>query len=266
MNKLYQEWEALSARIKSLVSFLNTSKDITTNAYNPMKNIGNHAMECFNHVIEFNKVSGSSLPENALEALNKFISENELCFQNLNNNEIIVSGLVRLGLLESELSYLLNNREMRIRKTVEIAFAHLQSLIIVDASVQKIWEEGWSAGETTLERLGETHLLLHKIWSFKCYSKKERTDLLLNSVDGHVLTEWKKVENQNSLEGLIDKAQKQISRYKSETLSYLELSNYYYLIMVSKGHLKIRNPERSIDKEVYRIINIVCNPEPPSKS
>ena len=45
---------------------------------------------------------------------------------------------------------------MFIRKTVEIAFQHLQRLLIVDDNIKKLWK---NKKEPDLEKLGGTHLL-----------------------------------------------------------------------------------------------------------
>lgn len=133
-----------------------------------------------------------------------------------------------------------------------------------------------SKRELVFEKLGGTHLLLHRIWAFKIDAAGERTDLVLaeriaqdnilyQSVDGLVLTEWKRVENQSDLESRIQAAKTQAKKYSQSSLVNIELSNHRYLVMVSEDYLDIPNDEMVDGNITYRVINIAYKPSTPSK-
>jgi len=182
----------------------------------------------------------------------------------------------KLLYLEADITYLLTDKQENIRKSVEVAFAHLNRLIVADETVRNKWQKMWNENERedSFESLGGVHLLGHKIWAFKAYSEKERTDLILKqpinpqdplyrSADGLVLTEWKKVTAQKEIITKIEKAKLQAVKYKSGSLAPLELAHYCYLVMVSQNELEIKEKTFVYEDATFRVINIVCFPKTP---
>lgn len=172
----------------------------------------------------------------------------------------------------------MSDPQAHIRKTVEIAFAHLQRTIVVDKQKRTQWndseKEKEKLKETDYEKLGDIHLLSHKIWAFKINAAGERTDLVLSepikpedvlyqSVEGLVLTEWKVVREDNS-QTIISNALEQAQRYRTGSLYSLMLHNYCYLVLVSETDFKIEKDTIIKDNVTFRIIKIITNPESPS--
>lgn len=180
-----------------------------------------------------------------------------------------------MGSLKSNITYHLSNMQEKIRKSVEIAFGHLQRQLVADSSIRETWSR--CKHETDFEKLGGSHLLSHKLWGFKIDAVGERTDLVLSekiedddplykSVDGLVLTEWKVVRDSADYRSQIENAKKQVKRYSSGALGAVELSNYYYLVLVSQDYLKIDNNCIQEAENTYRIVNIAYAPSSPSRS
>ena len=280
MVRFCQEWNLISDEIKSLLNvstFLySTFKVNSSDEYNAMSSIGECSADIIDHVSKFKVNFEPILPESALQCLMAFFAKNNRVIPNQVpelTRKFINTRLVRLAVLEANLSYCLNDTQTQIHKTVEIAFSHLQRQLIADTFVNQSWcREGNK--EIDFEKLGSAHLLLHKIWAFKVDAKGERTDLILSepikkddplyqSVDGLVLTEWKVVDKSSELDKQIHRAKKQVDRYAGGSLGTLELSTCRYLIMVSKEFLKTENiVENGI---TYRVINIAYSPSIPSR-
>lgn len=281
LNQMITEWKAVSSRIESLMDagrfYYSALQVNSSDPYKASKKfITPEAKKIFSLIKSFQTDYAPIIPIEAKSCLDEFIREHASVFGKRAQQDDAKFFLVALSTLEAETSYLLNNTQQHIKKSVEIAFAHLQRQIVADVSVRKIWSVS-SNKETDYEKLGGSHFLLHKIWAFKAHSSGERTDLvlsepirsddlLLQSVDGLVLTEWKTVNSAQELDQKIAAAKNQAKRYACGSLSALELSNYCYLVMVSKDHLSLPRKEIEEDQVVYRVINIAYSPSAPSKS
>lgn len=184
-----------------------------------------------------------------------------------------------LAAMKSELDYLLADQDAVTLAVVERAFEHLQRTIVVDEDQRQRWCSGFSAKEPECERLGATHLLWHGIWAFKVNASGERTDLVLGASIGKpfterardsgsrlVLTEWKLVRSQSRLQAAIKRAMIQLQRYSQGSLAGIELRSARYVIIVSGDRHLEMPPDKTIDGILYRLVNIVTSPEPPSKS
>lgn len=258
--------------------------------------IADQICKCFESLSEFENKLKSSMPEEILSRLEPFNNKDAPNLKDkLKPNppstiglvkEAIPTALVALELLESELSYLLADTKVHVRKTVEVAFAHLQRHIVANKGVEI--QTGWTItkNESQLERLAGVHFLLHKIWACKINAQGERTDLVLpekavdsdqlnNNAMGIILTEWKKIaqgskeenEEVNFQHSLVKGAKTQMDLYGGGSLYALELYNYRYIVLVSEKYLNVTqgeytDPEKDI---IYRIVNIACDPETPSK-
>jgi len=223
----YQEWQALSARIKGLLdagtffygALQHSSSDDTGVR---TKILLANAKNIFTSLKDYREKYQSALPEEALESLEKFLLDTQDF--NFNPESILVRGHVQFALtslaaFQSEFSYIIADTQAVALRITERAFVHLQRSIIADDEMKKKWLHAFEH-ETKCEKLGALHLLLHGIWAFKAYAEKGRTDLILNeplsdtsiiekSSTALVLTEWKVVRNSNELYAKIDEAYEQ---------------------------------------------------------
>lgn len=183
-----------------------------------------------------------------------------------------------LAAMKSELDYLLADQEAITVAAVERAFEHLQRTIVVDDDQRKRWHAGFLYKETRCEKLGATHLLWHGIWAFKVNADGERTDLVLEtpieelfaervraSGSRLVLTEWKLVRHQSHLKAAIKQAMTQLKLYSQGSLAGIELHSVRYTVVVSNDPLHMPL-NQTIDGVLYRFVNLVTAPPPPSKS
>lgn len=288
INSYTVSWKNISIRINALLSASNTlfnALKIENTDNNANSHLYKEFVKVYEEIQKFISNFKESLPEHIANTLNNFIKYNHEKFEfnlspsmrkaNLNEVKPII---ILLASLEAEVSFFINDTQAHIIKSVEVAFAHLQRLLIVDKTYQAKWQE--CRNEPEFEKLGGVHLLLHKIWAFKVDGGNERTDLalstpiqesdpLLNSVDGLVLTEWKKHDlkkHKNDYSALITEAKKQALLYTFGSLYALELSNYCYLVIVSEKSLNIPLEACTFSENniKFRVINIAYNPNIPS--
>jgi hypothetical protein len=188
----------------------------------------------------------------------------------------IRAGAIFIGGLESEVSFLLTDRQEVLRARSERGFLHLQRLLAVDRDIRAKWIAGYKRGETACEGLGAVHLLLHGIYAFKVDAKGARTDLVFNepvdplsdpkAVEGLVLTEWKLADAKNAIARFTE-ARKQTEIYGRDPLAANELRAYRYLVAVSLKDLpaEVIPDDLMVQSVTYRHINIAIEPEAPSK-
>jgi hypothetical protein len=181
-------------------------------------------------------------------------------------------GLVLLSALEAEVSYLLSDTQELLRSRSELAFMHLQRLVVVDDDVRKKWGAAFESGELRCEQLGGVHLLWHGIWAFKVDASGARTDLVFSeplgsttprAALGLVLTEWKTAEAHNAAQRF-DEARRQADLYTRGPLASTELTAYRYAIVVSREEVEV--PEDIYtDGTIYRHVNVAVAPQRPSR-
>jgi hypothetical protein len=182
-------------------------------------------------------------------------------------------GLVLLSALEAEVSYLLSDTQELLRSRSELAFTHLQRLLVVDDDVRKKWWMALEAGELRCEQLGSAHLLWHGIWAFKINAAGARTDLVFpepldvsmsRSALGLVLTEWK-VADAKSAAQQFGIARDQGNLYARGPLASTELRAYRYAVVVSQEGVEVPYDVR-VGSTVWRHINIAVAPQRPSRA
>jgi len=182
-----------------------------------------------------------------------------------------------LAAMKSELDYLLADQDAATVAAIERAFEHLQRTIVVDHEQRKRWHMALGK-ETQCEKIGAIHLLWHGIWAFKISAAGERTDLVLGIPIGEaiaerirasgsrlVLTEWKLVRQANRLSAAIKQAITQLRLYSQGSLGGIELRTARYVVVVSASRLTMPS-DYAIDSVLYRFVNIVTAPQPPSVS
>jgi|SRR5579863_9587178 len=184
---------------------------------------------------------------------------------------VIVMSLMLLG---GEITYGMNDHAEQIKSTAQLAFRHLQQLIVVDGDARAKWLTAFeSVGETGCEKLGGVHLLWHGIQAFKAHGDGGRTDLVFSEplvledksgVRGLVLTEWKKGDRSNASRKFSE-AKRQAQNYSSGVLGGVELRNYRFLVLVSEKAVSV--PSDEVEGGVtFRHINIAVDPDSPSKA
>jgi len=77
----------------------------------------------------------------------------------------VQASVVLLASLRAELDHLLADHDEIIRSHVTRGFRHLQRSLIVDDDLRAKWLAAFEKGETSCERMGGVHLLLHGIWA-----------------------------------------------------------------------------------------------------
>ena len=80
-----------------------------------------------------------------------------------------------------------------------------------------------------------------------------------------VLTEWKLLRVGSNPEKILKKARRQALHYATGSLASIELADYRYIILVSKGRVELA-PEHIEDGIIYRHVAIATEPETPSKT
>jgi hypothetical protein len=94
------------------------------------------------------------------------------------------------------------------------------------------WKKAFNKGEVVCERLGSVHLLSHGIYVFKVDAIGARTDLVYNepppdtllvqAVEGMVLTEWKIANDAKDAIDAVRDARRQADLYGQGALAGLE--------------------------------------------
>ena len=214
------EWRAISARIEGLVGagtfFLRTQDSDT---YSVSVDLIENARRTVLQLFSFRDAYLEVLPSKAQKHLKDFLDSYENRFRVLQSELVsqrpygfsgVTAAITPLESVRVEFDHLLSDIDELVRSLAVRAFLHLQRSIVADAAIRERWIEAHVAGETTCEKLGACHLLLHGIWAFKAVGAGEQTDLVMNeplilnddirrASHGLVLTEWKIVKPWSSL-------------------------------------------------------------------
>lgn len=277
------DWQAIQSRINGLIDagsfFYRALQGTSADDRSVRKKVLlDGSRKIFDDLNIFMSNYESIIPPAAYDSLNRFLNNGDIKGLNFDPPQNQIRGTVQFALTSlaafcSEFTYLISDTQVIVRRVTERAFIHLQRSIIVDEAVRAKWIDAFNKNERDCEQLGAVHLLGHGVWAFKAKEGGE-TDLVLNeplppfsviesAADALVLTEWKLVKNKEELDSNIQAAKKQTEIYSPGVLGGIELANYRYLIMLSKGMMKM--PDNRIEGAItYRHINIAVNPEYPS--
>ncbi len=263
-------WKSISERIKSLIkaSELHASF-LKVNSASPYGADAALQKQCEGIVQEvevFKRQFEPYLPTTAIEAIARFSSDGGAHINQNNKGDagLLRSSIVKLAGFESELTYCLDSSAERVRSTSELAFAHLQRLIAVDAAFRTKWLDAFLAHETHCEKLGGVHLLWHGIWAFKVDATGGKTDLVYQEAPrlsevpaalGMVLTEWKLARRSEEIEGAFADARMQADLYAGGVLAGLELTSHRYLVVVSEKASKIPPDFEGIWRDIQAYID-----------
>lgn len=288
------QWKALSSRIRGLMQAGQLHAQYlavqSSDTYNRGRRLHEQSQRVLSALRSFRDSFHQSLPPVALAAIHDFMERSGALITNTPSapnaqQECVWAALVSLAAFETEMSFILSDVQESIRARSERAFSHLQRSIVVDIEFRKKWQKAFDDRETACEKLGAVHLLLHGIWAFKVDATGARTDLvyqepaddLINNIqryaDGIVLTEWKKVspeglsgqQFEEALEKALEKARGQARLYAQGALAGMELTNYRYIVVVSRDEVKVPG-DLSEGGVVYRHINVSVAPRTPSRA
>lgn len=269
-------WQSISARIHGLekaatlhASFLAANPK---SIYGADKALQSQCEGVLSALKDFRSAYHAALPSPAVAAIERFLDDGgKQIEQNGSGDAALVRTIiVKVVAMESEVSFGLYSPTERLRSAAELAFIHLQRLIVADPEHRKKWQEAYAAGELTCEGLGAVHLLWHGIWAFKTDAAGAKTDLIYQeplqatnaaSVAGLVLTEWKKAKANSAAK--FQEAKRQAELYSSGVLAGIELASHRYLIVVTEKETAIP-PDVVEQGIIYRHINICVNPRTPS--
>lgn len=192
--------------------------------------------------------------------------------------KVTIAWMLLLASIKGNIDWLLADSEAAWRSTTERAFEHLQRTIVVDPDAMQRWKDAFDDNEPACERLGAIHLLWHGIWGFKVHAEGERTDLVLGELidaatieraaragTALVLTEWKRVTGQLSVDAAKNDIERQVRRYRRGSLSGVELKRTCYGVLVSQKYLSLSAlSERALPDFTLRFVNVVVDPDTPS--
>lgn len=183
-----------------------------------------------------------------------------------------------LAIIHGEINYLLADPSFTAVNVTERAFRHLQWMIASDAEVSAKWQSAFAKGETTCERLGATHLLLHGIWAYKAHSATARTDLVMaepvedrpeirRAARALVLTEWKRARPSTASEirRAASDGKRQASVYAGELLAGFDLRAVRYVIIVTEDRARPPDDD-AVGDTIYRYLNVAVAPSSPHDS
>ncbi|MDW9805263.1 hypothetical protein GOA91_20490 [Sinorhizobium meliloti] len=240
--------------------------------YGADKSLQRHCEQILSSVERLQNTFRSLLPPEASDAIDKFMGD---AGQQIRNNGAGDAGLVRtiivkLVAFEAEMTYWLDSPMEKVRAASELAFMHLQRLIVADEEYRKKWQSAFSSHETHCEKLGATHLLWHGIWAFKVDSVGGKTDLVYQEplragatpvALGVVLTEWKRADEDPA--DRFQEAFRQAEAYSSGVLAGVELASHRYLVVVTRRQFP-PPADIVVGQVTYRHINIAVDPYSPS--
>jgi hypothetical protein len=277
------DWKAIASRIKGLIQagelharFLGIR---SSDSYARARQLRHQCERILSAIETYCDTHKASLPTTVLTAMEAFKEANSGLIRDTSGtadlqDERVWAALVLLGGFETEISFLISDREEVVRARSERAFAHLQRSIVADPEFGEKWQSALDQGEVQCERLGGAHLLLHGIYAFKINAEGERTDLVFQDVvgeladeqryaDGLVLTEWKVAASDLEAAKQFEAARMQAGRYERGALGGSELAGYRYLVVVSSEN--VRTPaDIVLGNVLYRHINIAVRPRTPS--
>ncbi|TBC25600.1 hypothetical protein ELH33_33025 (plasmid) [Rhizobium ruizarguesonis] len=267
----YEQWTALSARIKGFVS----SVELLTRQPNLLEGSAKDVLlETARQIIATINEIATAADSGQLGRILAHFAMPPIPPNGTIMGSIVVQAAIQLNSLVSEVDFLLENREEPIRLATERALRHLQWQIAADRDVQTKWSNAFTEGEVACERLGATHLLWHGICSFKAKSDGAATDLVLgepissdivHAAQGLVLTEWKKVPDALEAPRLAERARHQATSYSKGLLATTELRSFRYIILVSTRQISPID-DVVVQGVTYRHVNIACDPYTPSRA
>lgn len=278
-----EDWDAIAARIRGVAS--------AANHYRQSRMIQDHdnfaaeaglRAQCasiLEIIEEFRAAYRTSLRPEIIHCIDRLAGSSAANYAKPRNDhftEGTAMFVVPFELFEGEVTYLLADNQQHLRLRTERALMLLQRQLTVDEEIRGKWKRAVER-EVPCERLGAVHLLSQGIYGFKAVAPGAATDLILpelpdereimRAAEGLVLTEWKWLTEADALQ-LFAVAREQAHLYGRGILAGAELRSYRYLIGVSLAELPLDCVPKDlvIDDVTYRHINVVIDPDVPSKA
>jgi hypothetical protein len=264
-----EEWVAIKARIKGL-----TKAGLRTDLQRDgsWRYFRDQCLDILSILEGFRSTHSEILPPASILSINRILGRKAGLSQGGQMLESYVQltrqTLAELGAFESELTYLLSDRQQRIRSITERAFQHLRRLIVADKEVQGKWLGAFEQHEVACEKLGAAHLLWHGIFAFKAHGAGAQTDLILGEpvsdrvagyAEGIVLTEWKVAGDEGEAIEKLAQARSQAEMYAGGLLAGIELRSHRYLVVVTRKDTELP-PDMVVGGVTYRHVNIPVEP------
>ncbi|MCK1283624.1 hypothetical protein IVB41_06690 [Bradyrhizobium sp. 44] len=278
-----EQWAALATQIKGLVragelyGLFQSHRD--ADSYGAEKFLREQCVTLAQSLEQFRRDFVHALPSTTVARIDRFLGTNLVQAVKNGATDSVRGALVGLSAFEAEITFLLAGRQEHIKARTERALLHLQRVLVVDPDMSAKWKKAFIEGEVACERLGSIHLLSHGIYAFKVDAIGARTDLVYNepppdallaqAVEGIVLTEWKVAKNTERAMVAARSARVQADRYSQGALAGLELTSHRYIIVVTQKGLpqdSLGADERAGGGVIYRYVNIVTEPDVPSKA
>jgi hypothetical protein len=276
-------WRAIADRIRGLADSAQSYRSVPQSSFGGVRNLRPNIEGVLADLATFRNQLQQALPPRAVAVIDdatKSVRElltmatGQVTTAEL-SSEAVSNALIRLSTFATEMTGILSNIQWPLRSLAERAFQHLQRLIVVDDAHREKWKTAFGDGEVECERLGAVHLLWHGIWAFKVDAQGGRTDLVFQEpsgdlskeqqyVEGFVLTEWKIANSAEEALAKCREAREQTKLYSSGVLGGTELTEYRFVVIVSRQEIKLPDPIRDGGIE-YRHINIVVEPSTPSR-
>ena len=269
-------WRSIDARVANLRTVLELHQGYLSvqrsSAYGVPKMLQRQCEQILAAVLDFKNTFERVLPELAVAAIDAFFNTagGHIRGNAAGDDALVRSNIIMIVGFAAEMAYALDNPLERVRSASELAFMHLQRLIVADADYRRKWQDAFNDHETHCERLGGVHLLWHGIWAFKVDAIGGKTDLVFPEPPdvgaapvaiGMVMTEWKRATGDAAK--AFAEARAQADLYANGIVAGLELASHRYLVVVTKTKAQSM-PDISENGIVYRHINIVVDPASPS--
>lgn len=278
-----ETFTAIAARIRGIVdggrNYMTFDSAFPGDSYNTLAQLVTQCRGVITDLKTFAADFEMSLPAPALAALNGFFSLRGIqgVLTDDNPPHTLKAALVLLPALVDEMTYILGDRQARLRILSERAFLHLKWSIAADPDEAVSWNKANDTHETQCERLGALHLLKFGIYAFKADAGKGRTDLIFaepldlaevaRAAEGLVLTEWKRDKDAGSVPKAFAAARKGADDYKDGPLAGLELAATRYLVVVTGPQADPGDipSDEIVGGVLYRHVNIAVTPRTTSK-
>lgn len=268
---LYERVEGLSRAAGQMRGTLGVnSQDLSSVVRNV---IGPATLATIKALLSFRTRFADSLPEGAVLSLSRL----DALHVNLTSDAAALGTLqVTAGVLAtaSEVNFCLGDAEIAGQRLVDRAFLHLNRSLVVDPQLQARWKAAFEVDEPACEKLGAVHLLGHGIYPFKTSAAGGATDLVLSkpltgedasAADFLVLTEWKRVVDEDTTVDTAAAARVQATAYTQHVLAGVELRRVRYVVLVSLRQL-IACPAdvQGAGGVTFRHVNVAVDPDSPS--
>jgi|GEM_PF-925240 len=270
-NLLYERVEGLSRAAAEMRGTLGVhSQDLSSVV---RKIIGPATLETIKALQRFRTRFADSLPKGAVLTLSRLDS----LHLNLTNDAAALGNLqVMAGVLAtvSEVDFCLGDAEIAGQRLVDRAFLHLNRSLVVDPQMRARWKAAFKVNEPACEKLGAVHLLGHGIYAFKTSAAGGATDLVLSkpltgehaeAADFLVLTEWKRVVDEQTTADTAAAARTQATAYTQHVLAGVELRRVRYVVLVSLRQLVACPADvQGAGGVTFRHVNVAVDPDSPS--